>query len=202
MIGLNEGTKDVFHIRQNQLLRSYHVSGTFGTATENNFRDTKVVARSTYNHVWPDRIASLLASMQASHQKKMFELAGVDIQSQSAYDMAVRGLIRPATNEIPVIYGVRCIEFRRPNFLIELHAINESEEYILQLIQEIGVQLHSVAHCTGIRCVRYGQFNVDDSLLRKHWTLQGVLTNMTECRKLLRKYPNMRMQKKVNVSVD
>lgn len=200
VIGINKGTKDVFRLRNNQLLRVYHINGCLGTATETNFKDSKVIARSTYTHIGPERMSSLLSSMQASHQKKMFDMLGIDIQSQSAYDIAVRGLIRPTDNRIPVLYGIRCIEFNRPNFTIELHTINENEQYMFELIHEIGLQLHTVAHCTSLRCIRYGQFNVNDSLLRGNWTLQSVLSNMQLCRNLLEKYPNMYEQKNVQLS--
>lgn len=187
-------------MRNNQLLRVYQIKGCLGTATETNFKDSRIIARSTFTHIVPERMSSLLSSMQASHQKKMFDMAGIDVQSQTAYEMAVRGLIRPKDNAIPIIYGIRCIEFNRPDFTIELHAINENEPYMCELIHEIGLQLHSVAHCTGLRCIRFGQFSVDDSLLRRDWTLQSVITNMQLCRNLLKKYPNMYVQKNVELS--
>lgn len=135
--------------------------------------------------------------MQASHRKKMFEMSGVDVQSQTAYDLAVQGLIRPANNKLPTIYGIRCVNFKKPEFTLEIHSINETEEYMCQLVQEIGLQLHTVAHCTGVRCIRYGHFSVDDSLLRNNWTLQGAITNLENNQKLLKRYPSMLRQKDV-----
>lgn len=45
-------------------------------------------------------------------------MCGVDIQSQAAYELAVKGLIRPSRKEIPVVYGIKCIEFKLPDFVI------------------------------------------------------------------------------------
>lgn len=73
--------------------------------------------------------------MQASHQKKMFELCGVDMQSNTAYEIAKRGLIRPKDNHLPVLYGIKCVQFDRPKFVVEIHAVNEHVVYLGQLIQ-------------------------------------------------------------------
>lgn len=94
------------------------MTGRFGRSTETHFNDSPVTARATSDHVYYDKMNALLASMQASHQKKMFEMCGVDIQSQAAYEMAVQGPLRPAESNIPLIYGLRCIEFKKPYFTI------------------------------------------------------------------------------------
>lgn len=182
------------------MLRVYHVTGLLGDSTENNFKNTKIIARASCTHVWPEKMAALVASMQASHRKKMFELSGVDVQSQTAYELAVQGLIRPANNKIPVVYGIRCVNFKRPEFTLEIHSINEDETYLCQLVQEVGLQLHTVAHCTGIRCIRHGHFTVDDSLLRNNWTLQGAISNMEFNRKLIEKYPTMLRQNEIHLN--
>lgn len=52
-----------------------------------------------------------------------FRLSGVDIQSQDAYELAVKGLVRPADPNVPMIYGVKCVEFNLPDFTIGKHEI-------------------------------------------------------------------------------
>jgi len=44
--------------------------------------------------------------------------SGVDIQSQTAYELAVKGLIKPANSKIPLLYGIKCIHFQPPDFTI------------------------------------------------------------------------------------
>lgn len=61
---------------------------------------------------------SFLASLQASHQKKMYELSGVDVQTQAAFDLAAQGPLRPTVTNIPLVYSLRCIDFRKPHFTI------------------------------------------------------------------------------------
>lgn len=129
--------------------------------------------------------------MQALHQRKMYDMCGVDLQSQAAYELACKGIIRPLLRNSPFIYGIRCIEFKRPEFTLEINAVNASEPYLCGLICEIGMKLRSVAHCRKIRCTRYGYFTYNDSLLRSHWNLQNIVDNFGVCRQLIERYPEM-----------
>lgn len=47
-----------------------------------------------------------------------FRLAGLDTQTQTAYELASKGLIRPASSKTPLIYGIKCISLELPNFII------------------------------------------------------------------------------------
>lgn len=57
--------------------------------------------------------------------------------------------------------------------------------YLKMLVHEIGVKMHSTAHCTGIQCIRHGLFTLDHALLRKHWTLQNIINSIEQCSKIL-----------------
>lgn len=49
----------------------------------------------------------------------VYRAAGVDIQSQQAYELAAKGLIRPKGKESgPIIYGMKCISFNPPEFTL------------------------------------------------------------------------------------
>lgn len=189
-------------LQDSRQIRVYHVHGTLGRATEDHFSTSRVTVRSSYGHVNQSRIDNLLSSIQASHQRKMFELCGVDISSQAAFELASKGPIRPAEGSIPVLYGIKCITFDRPKFTLEVHAINENENYLATLIHEIGIELKSTAHCTGIQCIRFGHFSIEKSLLRRHWNLQGVLSNISISNQLLKHYPEMLNQHSVELSGD
>jgi hypothetical protein len=89
-----------------------------GKSTESHFYDSPTTAKATFDHVHLGKLNTLLSSLQASHQRKMYEMCGVNMQSQSAYELAIKGPIRPAVSNIPLIYSIRCIEFKRPFFTI------------------------------------------------------------------------------------
>lgn len=185
IFGVRSGTKEAKFIRENRSTRAYRIQGVLGQTTDNCFKSGKVVERSTWKHVKRQNMERLLSAMQASHQKKMFELCGVDLQSQTAYDLAVQGLIRPANTKIPVIYGIKCVEFQGPEFTLEIQCINEYETYLTHLIHEIGVKLHSTAHCTGIQCIRHSRFTLEHALLMKHWSIENILDNIKMCSEIL-----------------
>ncbi|XP_059619426.1 pseudouridylate synthase TRUB2, mitochondrial [Phlebotomus argentipes] len=194
LLGINSGTRDAFRIRMNRSVRVYRVTGRLGKATETHFADSKVIARSSYDHVSRTRISSLLSSVQASHQRKMFEDSGVDIQSETAYNLATQGTIRPASSNTPVIYGIELVELMRPKFTIEIHSLNENENYLASLIHDIGLELRTVAYCSSIRCIRSGHFCVEDSLLRRNWTLSPVLENLQKNAEILNQNPSITRQ--------
>lgn len=191
VLALNKDVKLGYRIRDATALRTFYVTGLFGMSTETNFKKSLMVAKAGYSHVYPEKLRGLLAAMQASHQKKMYEMCGVHLQSQTAYEIASRGLIRPVKKDVPVIYGIKCVKFHRPEFVIEVQTINENEEYLCSLIHEIGIQMRTAAHCIGLRCERHGHFSAKQSLLRGNWHLQEVLNNLQQCSDIIRKHPDI-----------
>lgn len=185
LFGLRRGTQVAKFIRENRSTRAYRINGVFGKATDNGFQTGKVVEKSTWKYIKHVHIQRILSSMQASHQKKMYEACGVDLNSQLAYDLAVKGPIRPVDSKIPIIYGLKCIDYEGPSFTIEVQCINENEIYLTNLIQEIGLKLHSTAHTRTIKCIRHSCFTLEHALLQKHWNLHNITENMDKCNRLL-----------------
>lgn len=191
VLGLDSGTKDVYKLHRQHPLRVYRLSGTFGYMTNNLYKTGKVVDRSSFNHVRRGAFENLLASTESSHQRTMFELCGVDPQSQAAYELASKGLIRPENTKVPVIYAVKFINLELPNFTIEVHCINEYEAYLKALINNIGTRLQSYATCTGIQCIRHSYFSLEHALLKKHWNLEEVIRNIQNNKKLIEKHGSL-----------
>ncbi|XP_064536724.1 pseudouridylate synthase TRUB2, mitochondrial [Drosophila montana] len=199
LLGLNNGLKQSSLIQRNRPVRVYHVTARMGTATENHLPDSHVTVRANHRHVTAERISGLASSMQASHQRKMYELCGVDLQTQAAYELACKGLLRPADNSQPVVYGIKLIHFERPHFTLELHTINESEQYMAALVHDMAIELRTVAHCSQLRCIRHAHFDVTDSLLRHGWHLPGIVKNMRQQRDVLEAHPQLLEQQRVDL---
>lgn len=185
--GINKGNKLINKIKESMTTRCYKLKGQLGYATDTYFKTGRIVEKATYKHVKRITIDKICASMQSSHQKKMFELCGVDIQSQTAYELASKGLIRPANKEIPVLYEIKCIDFQSPEFTLEITCINEYEHYLKSLIHEIGLALHTVATCTQIQCFKVGLFDLQHALLSKNWDVESIINNMQICGEILKK---------------
>ncbi|KAH8413648.1 hypothetical protein KR222_002546 [Zaprionus bogoriensis] len=199
LFGLNKGLKQSMRIQRNRPVRVYHVTARMGTATENHLSDSRVTVRASHRHVSAERISGLAASMQASHQRKMYELCGVDLQTQAAYELACKGLLRPADKSLPVIYGIKLIHFERPHFTLELHTINENEDFLAALVHDMAVELRTVAHCSQLRCIRHAHFDVSDSLLRHGWHLPGIIKNLRQQRQILEEHPQILNQERIEL---
>ncbi|PSN49976.1 putative tRNA pseudouridine synthase 2 [Blattella germanica] len=163
------------------------VKGVLGKATDTYFINGKVVEKSTFRHVSRTKLDAVLAAMQAAHQKQMYQQCGIDMQSQTAYDLAVQGLIKPENSKIPLLYSIKCIDFQPPDFTLEVQCINEHEMYLRTLIHDVGMQARSTATCTGLQCIRYDCFTLEHALLRKHWRLQFIIDNVKQNKELLTK---------------
>jgi tRNA U55 pseudouridine synthase TruB len=74
-------------------------------------------------------------------------------------------------------------------FLLEIHCINENEEYFSALIHDLGLVLKTTAVCKQLRCIRYGCFTVEDALLRKYWSLKYLPDHMSHCHTKLQSLP-------------
>nr|CAG4639394.1 EOG090X0AGI [Daphnia magna] len=191
VVGLNKGNRSLHNLNLSRPTSAYHIKSQFGLATDSHWDDGKVWEKTTFIHISRDKLDRMLASIQASNQKKMFEYCGVDPQSQTAYELASKGLLRPAVNGPPLIYGIKCVHFNPPDFTLEIHCVNENEQYMAALIHDLGLSLKTTAVCQQIRCIRYGCFTVDDALLRKHWSLEYLPDHMSHCHTKLRSLPDI-----------
>lgn len=54
------------------------------------------------------------------------------------------------------------------------------------MVEELGIKCRTVASVHSVRCAAIGPWSADNSLLLKHFTLQNVLNNMSDNRKLYR----------------
>ncbi|CAF4838119.1 unnamed protein product [Pieris macdunnoughi] len=199
LLGLNEGTKLSYHINIGRPTRAYKVHGQLGKATDTFFWNGRTMERTTYSHVTREKMDKVIAHMQAAHQKTMYQLSGLHMESQTTYELAAKGLIRPANSKLPVIYGLKCVHFAPPDFTLEIQSVNEYDKYLWTLIHDLGVQLKSSAYCTGVQCIRQGKFNLEHALLRKHWKLQHIIDNMDLCRQILEENEQMLLQRSTHL---
>ena len=73
VMGLNEGNKTVQSLHTQRPTRVFRLKGVLGQATDTYFSDGKVVEKATFWHVNRSKLDAVLASIQAAHQKQMFQ---------------------------------------------------------------------------------------------------------------------------------
>ncbi|XP_039257026.2 pseudouridylate synthase TRUB2, mitochondrial-like [Styela clava] len=144
--------------------RSYYLYGKFGLATTKFHNDAKVTERTTWDHISETKITRLLCMIQGSYRNAFIKSSNLDLDSQLAYEMASKGLLRPQTPTGPMIMDIKLHKLNPPDFVIDITCITESGQFLRKLIHEIGLELRSTAICTKVHCYRNAIFfDEDDS---------------------------------------
>ncbi|XP_057261933.1 pseudouridylate synthase TRUB2, mitochondrial [Pezoporus wallicus] len=181
VLGIGHGNKLLTDLYNCHLSRAYTVGGLFGKATDD-FSDTgKLVEKTTFDHITREKLERILAVIQGTNHKALLMHSNIDMKTQEAYELAVRGLIRPMGKSPPIITAVRCLQFAPPEFQLEIHCLHETQQYLRKMVHEIGLELKSSAVCTQVRRTRDGVFTLDDALLRSQWSLQNVRSAIWSC---------------------
>ncbi|NXJ08553.1 TRUB2 synthase, partial [Odontophorus gujanensis] len=183
VLGVGHGNKLLTHLYNCHLTKVYTVSGEFGKATED-FSDTgKLIEKTTFDHISREKLERILAVIQGTNHKAllMYVHSNIDMKTQEAYELAVKGLIRPMGKSPPIITAIRCLQFALPQFQLEIHCLHETQQYLRKVVHEIGLELKSSAVCTQVRRTRDGVFTLEDALLRTQWNLQSVQKAILDC---------------------
>lgn len=169
---------------RNRIMRSkfvnvYHVTGKFGYMTTNCFNDGKILDKTKYSHIRPSKLDRVLSRIETAQNQRLFDSSNVVLSSQEAYELAKAWPSKPPRMaDWPVIYRIRCIHLKLPEFKLEITISNESEEYLSQLIHEVGILNRTTAYTELIRRVKLGIFTIDDSLAHRDWCLQSFMDNI------------------------
>ncbi|XP_022109803.1 probable tRNA pseudouridine synthase 2 [Acanthaster planci] len=175
VLAVKHGTKDIDTYHASRIPKTYTVKGQFGFATDSHDAEGKIWQKSTYHHVTQEKFDRVISNLQRSHQKAMLSNSGVDLQSQEAYELASRGLLRPFGSKIPpLLLDIRCIQFAPPDFELEIECVKESSQYLRKIVHDLAQDMKTCAVATQVRRTRDGPFTVEHALLRKHWSLPYI----------------------------
>lgn len=167
-----------------RLVSIYHITGKFGYATDTCQYDGKVIDKATFKHIGAGRMDAALSRIESTQYQRLFDSAAVPLNSQQAFELAKAWPSRPPKMaKWPVIYRVRCIHLKLPEFKIEVAICNETEQFLARLCNDIGLMLKSFAYTESIRRVKMGPFDVSDSLIDKEWDLQSIVNHLGQSQK-------------------
>ncbi|XP_067230440.1 mitochondrial mRNA pseudouridine synthase TRUB2 isoform X3 [Chanodichthys erythropterus] len=187
VLGVGKGNGVLEHLCKSHVTRDYTLEGEFGKATDNFSHTSRVIEKTTYDHVTQDKLERVLAMIQGANQKALITYSQVDLRTQEAYELAARGLLYPHGKSPPILTGLRCIHFNPPHFTLEVQCVNETQKYLRKLIHEVGLELRTSAVCSGVRRTRDGPFKVEHALTRQHWTADSIIQAIAHFRKTTRK---------------
>jgi len=176
-------------MQMDRVLTTLHVRGEWGRATSTGWAGGNTRMCKGWRHLdgRPWLVDQCLASVEASHQASAWSVAGVGLDTQDAYNEACKGPVKPAIDSNTMVYSIKVKEWNLPHFMLEvvcIEKVEDSQKFITELVEEIGLQCKTVAHTHSIRCAAVGPFTSKESLLVKHLTLQHVLDNISDNRKL------------------
>ncbi|KAG9354446.1 hypothetical protein JZ751_001156 [Albula glossodonta] len=187
VLAVGQGNKWLTGLQSSHVTRDYTLEGEFGKATEDFSHTGRLIERSTYDHITRDNLERLLAVMQGANHKALLLYSNVDLCSQEAYELAVKGSLLPQGKSPPILTGLRCLHFQPPKFTLEVQCVNETQRFLRKLVHEVGLELRSTAHCTGVRRIRDGPFTLKDALTHKHWTLPEITEAIKQSRSIWKK---------------
>ncbi|XP_077987059.1 pseudouridylate synthase TRUB2, mitochondrial-like [Glandiceps talaboti] len=183
----------------------YEIKGRLGMATDTFDESGKVLEKTTYNHVTREKIDRVVAAMTRVHQSAMSRFSGVDMQSQEAYELAVQGVLRPGMDTIPpTLMRMKCTEFTKPDFNLEIECIKEEGAFLRKVVHEIGLEMKSAAVATQVRRTRHGPFTLEHALLKKHWKYDYISEAIQQMKPLVKKkkvLPYYKMKKHLSEEV-
>jgi len=161
------------------IVSSYHITGRFGHTTDNMFSDGNITDKHRYEHIRLPKIDRILSRIEGRQRDRLFEASSIPLDSQEGYELAKSWPSRPLKMaRWPLIYRIRCIHLALPEFRIEVVVSNENENFLAHIIHDIGLALRSSAYTESIRRVKFGMFDICDSLTSCDWNIQSMLDNL------------------------
>ena len=194
LVAINEsGRRMASKLRGANLLKTYHIRGEFGRATNTGWATGKTVMCQGFQHVQsrPWLLDQMLVNISSSHQARAWQVAEVGLETEDAYQMACQGPVRPKLLSEMIIYNLAMRELKMPHFLLEVQCVDsgqDDQQSLVTLVQEVAIKCKTVCHVTSIRCAALGPWIPDHALLHKHLSLQNVLNNISDNRKLYKEY--------------
>jgi len=191
VVGVNSGLHQAKKLQSAKLLNTFEVRGEWGRATSTGW----ATGKTRYCHTWkhligrPWLVDQCLASVQASHQARAWNVSNCALDTQEAYEQALNGPVKPTLLSETLVYNIKVREWKLPHFMLEVQCVegmDDKQKYLVRLIEELGLKVKSCASVTSIRCAAVGPFTSSEGLLPKHFTLQHMLNNMSDNKKMLR----------------
>jgi len=192
VVGINNGGVGLAEkLKSAKLLTTLEVKGEWGRATSTGWVGGKTRHCRTWQHLVgrPWLVDQCLSAVQASHQARAWNVSNLSLVSQEAYEKALEGPVKPSIMSETLVYSIKVKEWNPPYFMMEVQCVeqpNDKQAFVVRLVEEIAVKCRTVAHCHGIRCSNVGPFISSGCLLPKYISLQNVLNNISDNRKLMR----------------
>jgi tRNA pseudouridine55 synthase len=155
--------KETRNIDQYQSLpKDYLAKIMLGATTPSFDLETDIDASYPIHHISKKFVEEVLSGFTGIQQQKPPQYSALNVNGKRAYTMARKGETVELLHREIDIHAIELLRFDLP--VIEIHVKCSKGTYIRALARDIGTQLGSGAHLTGLVRTSIGNFIINDAL--------------------------------------
>ena len=103
---------------------------------------------------------------------QVYKTIKLEVSERSLKQCACIVISEPAVSGVFISYWL---------LITELHSVNETGPYIVELVHDLGLELRCGAVCTKIRRIRVGHFDTTHAIVSGQWNCDGICDNIDVC---------------------
>jgi len=155
--------KETRNIEQYQSqYKEYVAKITLGATTPSFDLETSIDVSYPTSHITRTEVEKVLCGFIGLHQQKPPDYSARLVNGNRAYTLARRGEVVDLQSREIEIRAIELVRFELP--VLEIRVCCSKGTYIRALARDIGIQLSSGAHLTGLVRTAIGGFNLKDAM--------------------------------------
>lgn len=143
------------------LEKEYVAEITLGSTTPSYDLETKIEETFPYDHITKDLLEEALVKFTGDILQAPPIFSAKQVKGKRAYTMAREGENFELNRNLVKVYEIKVLQYTLP--VIELLVRCGKGTYIRSLAHDLGKQLKSGAHLSGLRRTRIGDYHVNDA---------------------------------------
>jgi len=159
LICIGRATKRVDELQAEE--KEYVAEIELGATTPSYDREHPVDHRFPYEHITREGVEKVLAGMIGPQQQVPPVYSAKQIDGKRAYEYAREGVEVEMKKAHITIYDTALLTFDLPKIVVSIRCSKGT--YIRSIARDIGAELDSGGHLTGLRRTRSGNYRAEDS---------------------------------------
>lgn len=160
LICIGRATKRVEELQAEE--KEYVAEIELGATTPSYDLEHPVDERYPYEHITEGEVKRVLASMEGEQLQVPPVYSAKQIDGRRAYEYAREGVEVEMKKAAVTIYGAQLLAFDLPKVIVSIRCSKGT--YIRSFARDLGVELNSGGHLTGLRRTRSGNYRAEECL--------------------------------------
>jgi tRNA pseudouridine55 synthase len=161
IICTGKSTKEI--IKYQELEKVYTAQIRLGATTPSFDLETEVDATFPWEHITREHVDQALIKFTGEQEQMPPLFSAKSVDGKRAYSMARKGEHVQLKPQQITIYQLELLTFDPPDLEVEVRCSKGT--YIRSLARDLGKEMGSGAHLTGLRRTRIGPYSVSESLM-------------------------------------